>query len=145
MGSAGLKAARFVERSLTACGHDVTLVDPVEARLPLLDRMYKEYEKGSAPQILECLSLSCCGFGRVGSISALSAAPETIHRRMAITRLRRQLPRALDVRLPCSFLRSECQQPPSRAQDHTQSDDSTWGAGPFRSGPAASERRVCGS
>ena len=41
----GIKAARFVERSLIARGHDVTLVDPVEARLPLLDRMYKEYER----------------------------------------------------------------------------------------------------
>jgi NAD(P)H-dependent FMN reductase len=52
----GIKAARFVERSLIARGHDVTLVDPVEARLPLLDRMYKEYEKGTAPQILEDLA-----------------------------------------------------------------------------------------
>ena len=52
----GIKAARFVERSLIARGHDVTLVDPVEARLPLLDRMYKEYEKGTAPQILESLA-----------------------------------------------------------------------------------------
>jgi NAD(P)H-dependent FMN reductase len=52
----GIRAARFVERSLTARGHDVTLVDPVEASLPLLDRMYKEYEKGTAPQILENLA-----------------------------------------------------------------------------------------
>jgi len=52
----GIRAARFVERSLTARGHDVTLVDPVEAKLPLLDRMYKEYEKGNAPQILENLA-----------------------------------------------------------------------------------------
>lgn len=39
-----------------ARAHDVTLVDPIEARLPLLDRMYKEYPKGSAPQILEDLA-----------------------------------------------------------------------------------------
>ena len=52
----GIRAARFVERSLTARGHGVTLVDPVEASLPLLDRMYKEYEKGTAPQILENLA-----------------------------------------------------------------------------------------
>lgn len=52
----GIKAARFVESSLKARGHDVTLVDPVEARLPLLDRMYKEYEKGTTPQILEDLA-----------------------------------------------------------------------------------------
>jgi hypothetical protein len=36
-----------------ARGHDVTLVDPVETKLPLLDRLYKEYEKGSAPKTLK--------------------------------------------------------------------------------------------
>ena len=52
----GIKAARFVERALTMRGHEVTLVDPVELRLPLLDRMYKEYEKGKAPAVLEHLA-----------------------------------------------------------------------------------------
>ena len=52
----GLKAARFVERSLSARGHDVSLIDPVEVRLPLLDRMYKEYPKGAAPEVLERLA-----------------------------------------------------------------------------------------
>jgi NAD(P)H-dependent FMN reductase len=52
----GIKAARFVERGFIARGHDVSLIDPVEVRLPLLDRMYKEYPKGSAPQPLERLA-----------------------------------------------------------------------------------------
>ncbi len=52
----GIKAARFVEHSLAARGHEVSLVDPVEIRLPLLDRMYKEYPKGSAPEALEHLA-----------------------------------------------------------------------------------------
>jgi NAD(P)H-dependent FMN reductase len=52
----GIKAARFVERSLAARGHDVTLVDPAEIQLPLLDRMYKEYPKGAAPAQLETLA-----------------------------------------------------------------------------------------
>ena len=52
----GIRAARFVERGLVARGHGVTLVDPVEYRLPLLDRMYKEYPKGSAPDVLERLA-----------------------------------------------------------------------------------------
>jgi NAD(P)H-dependent FMN reductase len=52
----GIKAARFVERALTMRGHEVTLVDPVELRLPLLDRMYKEYPKGEAPEPLETLA-----------------------------------------------------------------------------------------
>ena len=52
----GIKAARFVESTLGARGHDVTLVDPCEIQLPLLDRMYKEYPKGQAPEALERLA-----------------------------------------------------------------------------------------
>jgi NAD(P)H-dependent FMN reductase len=52
----GIKAARYLERSFIARGHDVTLVDPAEVRLPLLDRMYKEYPNGRAPQVLEDLA-----------------------------------------------------------------------------------------
>src|SRR5262249_21682621 len=52
----GIKAARFVERSLQGRGHDLTVVDPVALRLPLLDRMYKEYPKGEAPEALEMLA-----------------------------------------------------------------------------------------
>jgi hypothetical protein len=37
--SQGLKAAKFVERTLAARGHDVTIVDPVPLNLPLLDRI----------------------------------------------------------------------------------------------------------
>jgi len=52
----GIKAARFVERSFRDRGHEVTLVDPAEIGLPLLDRMYKEYERGTAPPALEELA-----------------------------------------------------------------------------------------
>jgi NAD(P)H-dependent FMN reductase len=52
----GIRVARFIERALAARGHAVTLVDPLEYRLPLLDRMYKEYEKGQAPETLEKLA-----------------------------------------------------------------------------------------
>ena len=52
----GIKAARFVERSLAARGHAITLVDPVALHLPLLDRMYKEYPAGQAPETLERLA-----------------------------------------------------------------------------------------
>ena len=52
----GIKAARFVQRTLAGRGHDVTLVDPLELDLPLLDRMYKEHEKGKAPAVLERLA-----------------------------------------------------------------------------------------
>jgi NAD(P)H-dependent FMN reductase len=52
----GIKAARFVVRTLEARGHTVSLVDPLEVKLPLLERMYKEYSKGSAPGTLENLA-----------------------------------------------------------------------------------------
>lgn len=52
----GIRAVRYVERQLSARGHEVTTIDPVEYRLPLLDRMYKEYPKGQAPEMLERLA-----------------------------------------------------------------------------------------
>lgn len=52
----GIRAARFVVSECRARGHDVTLIDPLEYRLPLLDKMYKEYPKGEAPQTLERLA-----------------------------------------------------------------------------------------
>src|SRR5215813_10195540 len=52
----GIKAARFIVDQLHRRGHATTLVDPLEKRLPLLDRMYKEYKKGEAPAVLEALA-----------------------------------------------------------------------------------------
>ena len=52
----GIRAARFVVNECRARGHEVTLIDPLEHRLPLLDKMYKEYPKGSAPEALERLA-----------------------------------------------------------------------------------------
>jgi NAD(P)H-dependent FMN reductase len=52
----GIRAARFVERSLRARGHEVSFVDALEVKLPLLDLMYKEYPKGEAPEVLESLA-----------------------------------------------------------------------------------------
>jgi NAD(P)H-dependent FMN reductase len=52
----GIKAARFMLQTCLARGHQATLVDPAEDRLPLLDRMYKEYQPGQAPEVLERLA-----------------------------------------------------------------------------------------
>jgi NAD(P)H-dependent FMN reductase len=52
----GIRVARFVVSALQSRGHAVTLVDPVEQALPLLDRMYKEHPKGQAPANLERLA-----------------------------------------------------------------------------------------
>ena len=48
----GIKAARYITRQCRGRGHDVRLVDPAESRLPLLDRMFKEYPEGQAPEPL---------------------------------------------------------------------------------------------
>src|SRR5690242_15860451 len=52
----GIKAARFVVNVCKGRGHQADLVDPKEERLPLLDRMYKEYPPGQAPENLERLA-----------------------------------------------------------------------------------------
>ena len=52
----GIRAARLVVNALEALGHEAVLVDPMEAQLPLLDRMYKEYAAGTAPEVLENLA-----------------------------------------------------------------------------------------
>lgn len=49
----GIKLARFLVRQVEARGHAAHLLDPLELRLPLLDRMYKEYPDGEAPAPLE--------------------------------------------------------------------------------------------
>jgi NAD(P)H-dependent FMN reductase len=45
----GIRYARFLEAQLIARGHQVSVIDPLHYRLPLLDRMFKEYPAGSAP------------------------------------------------------------------------------------------------
>jgi NAD(P)H-dependent FMN reductase len=37
-------------------GHEVPFIDPLEYPLPLLDLMYKEYDRGEAPEVLEKLA-----------------------------------------------------------------------------------------
>ena len=45
----GIKYARFLEAQLRTRRHAVVFVDPLQYRLPLLDKMYKEYPAGAAP------------------------------------------------------------------------------------------------
>jgi NAD(P)H-dependent FMN reductase len=52
----GIRVVRFLNGALRRRGHITTVVDAAERRLPLLDRMYKEYTRGSAPQVLEELA-----------------------------------------------------------------------------------------
>ena len=52
----GIKAARFVARKLEERAHTVILLDSEDYDLPLLDKMYKEYEAGSAPAAMTAIS-----------------------------------------------------------------------------------------
>ena len=52
----GIRAARFIDSACRGRGHRVNLIDPAIDRLPLLDRMYKEYKPGQAPEVLQKLA-----------------------------------------------------------------------------------------
>jgi len=53
---AGIRVVRYLTAALRRRGHTTAVIDAAEQRLPLLDRMYKEYEHGSAPIVLEALA-----------------------------------------------------------------------------------------
>jgi NAD(P)H-dependent FMN reductase len=52
----GIRMASFVINELRACGALPELIDAREIGLPIIDRMYKEYPAGSAPQAMENLA-----------------------------------------------------------------------------------------
>ncbi len=52
----GIRMATFVTAELRARGAIAELIDAREIGLPMLDRMYKEYPPGSAPQAMEELA-----------------------------------------------------------------------------------------
>jgi NAD(P)H-dependent FMN reductase len=52
----GIRLAHFVVECFRARGADVELIDAKQVDLPMLDRMYKEYPKGQAPERLEKLA-----------------------------------------------------------------------------------------
>jgi NAD(P)H-dependent FMN reductase len=52
----GIRLAEFVVERLRRRGDDVELIDAKVINLPMLDRMYKEYPHGKAPEQLERLA-----------------------------------------------------------------------------------------
>ncbi|GGK26150.1 NADPH-dependent FMN reductase [Salinarimonas ramus] len=52
----GIGLARLLVRAIEARGHGARLADAAEIPLPLLDRMYKEYAPGEAPEPMERLA-----------------------------------------------------------------------------------------
>jgi NAD(P)H-dependent FMN reductase len=55
IGRQGIKVARFIDSQIRSRGYTTALIDPMIYRLPLLDRMYKEYT-GDAPAALNELA-----------------------------------------------------------------------------------------
>ena len=51
----GIRLAQFIVEGFRARGDDVELIDAKAINLPIIDRMYKEYPKGEAPEALERL------------------------------------------------------------------------------------------
>ncbi len=49
----GIKAARFIVKKLKDRNHEVTLIDPLEYKLPLLDKRHMDYNPGTAPENIE--------------------------------------------------------------------------------------------
>ena len=49
----GIRFARFLIKKIEARGHAAPLIDALDCQLPLLDKMYKEYPAGEAPERLE--------------------------------------------------------------------------------------------
>jgi NAD(P)H-dependent FMN reductase len=52
----GVRLADYLLRSFRARGADAELIDAKQVDLPILDRMYKEYAPGSAPEKLALLA-----------------------------------------------------------------------------------------
>jgi NAD(P)H-dependent FMN reductase len=52
----GIRLADFIVAGLKARGADAELIDARAVGLPMLDRMFKEHPKGSAPEALETLA-----------------------------------------------------------------------------------------
>ena len=53
---AGIRLVKFLDGALRRRGHETSVVDAAELRLPMLDRMYKEFARGAAPPVLEQLA-----------------------------------------------------------------------------------------
>jgi NAD(P)H-dependent FMN reductase len=51
-----LRAGRMVADALRTARHEAVIVDPLELRLPMLERTYSEYDKGQAPAGLDGLA-----------------------------------------------------------------------------------------
>lgn len=66
----GIRMARFVTQAFRNRGQEATLIDPMEHRIPLLERRHREYDTGEAPEALEFVHRV---FDRADAFVAVSA------------------------------------------------------------------------
>lgn len=66
----GIRVVRWVESALRRHRHQVTRIDPADRPLPLLDRMYKEFEPGTAPADMEWIARELRGADAFVVVSA---------------------------------------------------------------------------
>ena len=52
----GIRLANYLVRGLRSRGEDVEFIDAKEVGLPMLDRMFKEYPPGRAPEAMANLA-----------------------------------------------------------------------------------------
>ena len=52
----GIRLANYLVSQFAARGEDAELIDAKAVNLPMLDRMYKEYKQGEAPEAMESLA-----------------------------------------------------------------------------------------
>lgn len=52
----GIRLANYLVAQFSARGENAQLIDAKEVALPMLDRMYKEYKPGAAPEAMETLA-----------------------------------------------------------------------------------------
>lgn len=52
----GIRFAKYLKRKCEERNFNTTLIDPKEYKLPLLDKMYKEYKEGEAPEVIKNLA-----------------------------------------------------------------------------------------
>ena len=52
----GFRVVHYLIAELKKRNHDVSIIDPIEYNLPMLDKMYKEYKQGEAPEKMQKLA-----------------------------------------------------------------------------------------
>jgi NAD(P)H-dependent FMN reductase len=49
----GIKAVRFIINQIESRGHEAVLIDPLDYPLPLVDKQFKDYPAGEAPEKMD--------------------------------------------------------------------------------------------